>query len=81
MTTDQKLEIENKLGAGKVIWKRDHTIEARYGFFYRFKQTAEGKSKLVQRIFPDAQIIDYEEMWRAWPKDSYFKVLFKLPDY
>jgi hypothetical protein len=81
MTTDQKLAIEAELGAGKVIWKRDHTIEARYGFFYRLGQSAEGKANKVQKLFPDAQIIEYEEIWKEWPKDSYFKVLFKLPCY
>lgn len=72
-----------ELHPDKVIVHRDDSVELRWGFFYTHGRTTEGYVKAVSEKIPEAIISkDYNETrenWQPWPKDSYFKVTFRLP--
>ena len=56
---------------------------ARFGFFYRHGQDAHYwarkiKEGLEEQGFYIPSIFDAKEVWQAWPKDSYWEVIFTI---
>jgi len=82
LSSSVKKEIRNKLDglADKVTFHRDGSIEIRFGFFYRHGMTTETCKKNVLAVVPDAKFVEDEcfENWQPWPRDSYFKITFKI---
>jgi hypothetical protein len=78
----EKIAIEEKLRgcASKVIFKRNGTIEARHSYFYTFGGNADKLANTIKGRLPDATILEVTDEWHAWPKDSYFRVVFTLPE-
>jgi len=66
----------DKLSLSSGVWT------AKAGYYYRHGQSPETiateiKTKL-RSVGLTTEIISGEDQWRAWPKDSYFIVKFKV---
>ena len=76
-------EIKEKLMAhcmDRVVAKKDGTFEARRGYFYTHGLTAEGLGDAVKKLIKGAVILECPNRWNPWPRDSYFKVIFKIEE-
>jgi|GEM_PF-3431603 len=64
------------------ICKRDGSFEARKTFFYRHGGSAEAWADTVVKAVAaqgfDPTVIRCEEIWRDFPKDSYWTVTFTV---
>ena len=56
--------------------RKDACFVAKRGYFYRHGMTADGAAAAVKTRFPTATILEANDRWHAWPKDSYFEVRF-----
>ena len=78
-----KNAFENRItGVDKISFKKDGTILAKKGYFYRHgmdetKMAKDLKTSLEAEGIK-IQIIDMYDDWNPWPKDSNFVVVFKL---
>ena len=84
-TTTQNQAIREALGwayPDKVIRKKDRGFEARRTFFYRHGGSAETWADTVVKAVAaqgfDPRVVRLEEIWRDWPKDSYWTVTFTV---
>ena len=78
-----KAAFENSVtGIDKLTFKKNGTIEARRGYFYRHGQSptsvAEALKKALSSQGIEIQIVDSYDDFKPWPKDSNFVVVFKL---
>jgi len=69
-------------GIDKITFKKDGTIVAKRGFFYRHgvtsKSTADRLKDEAAKKGIVIDIVDDWEDWKPWPKDSNFVVVFKI---
>ena len=84
-TTTKNQAIREALGwayPDKVITKKDGSFEARKTFFYRHGGSAETWADTVVKAVAaqgfDPTVVRCEEVWRDWPKDSYWTVTFTV---
>jgi len=87
MNKNQKIKaaVYTLTHADKVMVKRDGSVEVRGGFFYRHGMNSELFSHQVVGKLPGAKVIGgygvgYGEVWRPWPKDSYWWVIVRIAD-
>lgn len=78
-----KAAMENVyLGIDSISFKRDGSIVAKRGYFYRHGQSPESTARDLEKGLKTAgieiDIIDKRDDFKAWPKDSNFVVTFKL---
>jgi hypothetical protein len=62
----------------RVSVKKDGTYNARRDYFYRHGSTAQGFGEAVMKVIPGAVLIKAEDNWKAWPKQSFFHVTFRV---
>lgn len=70
------------LGLGAADWivkKGDGTLEARGTFFYRHGGTSEKFATRIEEAV-GVKATDCGEVWRAWPKDSFWWARFTITD-
>lgn len=75
-------EIKNKLRDmhyDRVSLSKDGVFTIKQGYFYRHGNSPEKIWEGIQKQFPDAELVDLKDDWRAWPKDSNFIIRFKFP--
>lgn len=87
MTPAQKKALKNAfensvMGVDSVSFKRNGTIIAKRAYFYRHGNSPD---KVAERLQSDLkkegieiEIVETYDDWKAWPKTSYFVVVFKL---
>ena len=78
MTSKQIKEALSGKGFDRVIAKKDGSFEVRRGYFYRHGQTASGLAELVKGAVPNVLILEANDRWNTWPRDSYFQVIFRI---
>ena len=87
MTAAQKKSLKNVFensitGVDKITFKRDGSIVAKRGYFYRHGMDENKMAdKLVASLKAEGieiEVIDKYDDWNAWPKDSNMVVVFKL---
>lgn len=82
MNTKQNVKRVLEDTCDKVIAKKDGTFAARYKYFYGMGKTAESFADRVTRTLDHAhikhEVIERNDVWRAWPTDSYFECIFRL---
>lgn len=87
MTPAEKKQLKNAFesvvtGIDKLTFKKDGTIEAKRGYFYKHGQTPKGVADQLASALKgegiDIQIVDAYDDFKPWPKDSNFVVIFKL---
>ena len=67
--------------ADRVVAKKDGTYELRFGFFYTHGRTSEKMANRVKGVMAEAvTIVNHEEVYRPWPKDSYWSVAIQVAD-
>jgi hypothetical protein len=70
------------LGIDKLSFKRDGTIVAKQGYFYRHGNSPEKVAEKLKISLAEAgieiMITDKYDDWKPWPKDSNFVVEFKM---
>jgi hypothetical protein len=68
----------------RMISKKDGTLELRRGFFYRMNMDADKWGvkclRAIKAAGIDASLVDTEEIWQAWPKDSWFSATIEVGD-
>ena len=75
----KKMIEESPIHSDRVIFRKDGTVSFRFGFFYRFGKTAESYAEQIKKTFPHhVEIVDFQEVWQAWPRDSYWEVNCKF---
>lgn len=78
LTTQEKKTIRDMSIGDKVTFKKDGTIVFRLGFFYRHGNDCDKFAngvlcRLNKRFGEHAfKIVEADERWNAWPKDSYW---------
>jgi hypothetical protein len=69
-------------GIDKLTFKRDGSIEARRGYFYRHGQSPQSVADQLKKALNsqgiEIKIIDMYDDFKPWPKDSNFVVAFKI---
>jgi ABC-type sulfate transport system substrate-binding protein len=82
MTATQVTEKFAKKGMyfDKLFKSRKHPgcYIARKGYFYKHGKTAEGMVEQMVEKWPEIEIVQVRDEFNAWPKDSYFEVVFKI---
>lgn len=87
MTAAEKKKLKDAfenyvIGVDKLAFKKDGTIEAKRGYFYRHDESPEKvAAKLTSALSSqgiEIQIVKTYDDFRPWPKDSNFVVVFKL---
>jgi len=87
MTAAQKKALkdafENSItGVDKISFKKDGTIIAKRGYFYRHGANPEKMADaLVASLKAEGieiEVVDKYDDWKPWPKDSNLVVVFKL---
>lgn len=87
MSAAQKKALKNVFentitGVDKITFKRDGTIVAKRGYFYRHGMDENKMAdKLVASLKAEGieiEVVDKYDDWNAWPKDSNMVVVFKL---
>jgi hypothetical protein len=71
---------KNGMIPDRFIQKKNGTFEFRRGFFYTHGNSADRYADKIKLIFPRAIIEETHDVWNPWPRDSYFQVIFKLPE-
>jgi len=61
----------------KISIKKDQ-VTVKKGYFYRFGETAEHIAEMVKKAIPEAHILQAQDEWKVWPKNSYFIVKFLI---
>ena len=59
-------------------FKQDGTVECRHAYFYRHGMSPDKLAEKIKAAIPEAMIVDTEDRWAAWPKTSYFVVVFRV---
>ena len=81
MTRKQFLEIAIPLGYDphKIVRKKNGTFELRRSYFYTHGTTQEDWGRWVMGKLPAGQfeLVETDNSWNAWPKDSYFSAFVK----
>ena len=81
LTPTQRKSIRQRLGANRQFSiGRDGVVTVKHGYYYRHGMSADLFARSIQKVIPEAVILDQGDHWAAWPKDSYFWVKFKLPE-
>jgi hypothetical protein len=82
LTTKEKTDMRCELVGlfDSVRFMRDGLVVAKRGFFYTNGCTADQLARAVRKMYPSAVIVDEEEHFNAWPKDSFWRVTFRMPD-
>jgi hypothetical protein len=70
----------------KITFHKDGTITAKWSYYYRFEKTPEGYVEKIQRMFPNARIIDKGDHMHSFvggartggAQDSYMWVRFEV---
>ena len=78
MNKKQVREALSGKGIDRVIAKKDGTFEARRSYFYRNGMTVVRFAEIVKSAVPNVQILEERDRWNAWPRDSYFQVIFRV---
>lgn len=52
----------------------------RRGFFYRHGRTVDQMEQQLEQALPGASVIEAEEHYNTWPKDSYWEVIFRYTE-
>ena len=87
MTAAQKKALKNAFensitGVDKISFKKDGTILAKRGYFYRHGASPEKMADtLVASLKAEGieiEVVDKYDDWKPWPKDSNLVVIFKL---
>jgi hypothetical protein len=80
-------EIRDKLsGYVDSISQKDGVVTIRRGFFYTNGMTSEKLAKTVKSVFPFAEILEHNTIWRPFrggasvAQGSHFYVKFRLPE-
>jgi hypothetical protein len=71
MLTEEK----HVAGLDRIVCHKDGTISLKFGYFYRFGQTAESVADRVRESVPDVRIIEERDDYKDWPKSSYFVIV------
>lgn len=73
---------QNVTNIDKISFKRDGSIVAKHGYYYRGGFSPEKLAENLKKILETAGIIiSIEEAyddWKPWPKDSNFVIVFKI---
>lgn len=68
----------------RLITRRDGSVEARRGYFYRNGGTAQGFANRVEKLLAAAGLearVQGDDHWAAWPRESYFlATITQLPE-
>lgn len=67
--------------ADKLTFHHDGTITAKRSFFYRHGGSSEKMAQRILARIPKSVIIEQDEVWANWPKDSYWKVKFEVREF
>jgi hypothetical protein len=87
MTAAEKKKLKDAfenyvIGVDKLAFKKDGTIEAKRGYFYRHGESPEKVADKLKSALSsqgiEIQIVRTYDDFRPWPKDSNFVVVFKL---
>lgn len=87
MTSAQKKALKNAFensitGVDKISFKKDGTILAKRGYFYRHgMDETKMANALVSALAAEGieiEVVDKYDDWKPWPKDSNLVVVFKL---
>lgn len=72
--------ILDNLYPDKVSCSRDGVWLVQFGFFYRHGNTCEKYVERIRNLFQgmSVDITDVQDVWNAWPRDSFFKIWFKI---
>lgn len=65
---------DSRVYADKVIIRRDGTGIARRGFFYTHGRTSRDFAEAIEAS--GFTVVSHREVWQAWPRDSYWEVVF-----
>lgn len=78
----------NEILAGKGIYadkvfKSKGSVKARFGFFYRSGKDEHYWAQKIKDAFEgdsryNLNLVNAKEIWQAWPKDSYWEVIFTI---
>ena len=73
------LAIANSIsGIEHVICKADGSFVAKRNYFYKYGNTPQKLADQVCKAVEGATVLDMEDRYNAWPKDSYFAVTFAV---
>ncbi len=77
----KRAEITQKLSSivDKISISRAGVITAKRVFFYRHGCSAKKLAEEIQKALPEAKILNSEERWNPWPRDSFWLVQFEIP--
>jgi hypothetical protein len=59
-------EVKEKLSCFDTLSLRNNIFTGRSGFFYTMGKSSEGYANKVLQVFPDAKILQHEEIWRPF---------------
>ena len=71
-------KIQDNLHPDKVSCSKEGEWVTQFGYFYRHGRSCGKYADQIRSLFPDVQITGMVDKWHPWPKDSYFKVWFKV---
>ena len=73
--------IKENVSADKIIFQRNGNIKAKRFYFYTFGNTAEKFADKIRNSLRECgieiEIVDKSDNWNAWPKNSWFEVIFR----
>jgi hypothetical protein len=69
-----------QLGFDAVRFSKKGTWSIKWGYFYRHGVTPQSLFENIKKLFPEASLVNAEDRWNAWPKDSYMLVEFTIPN-
>ena len=58
------------------VRKGVYTVKESY--FYRHGKSPETLYKKIQKVIPEVKLVELDDKFNAWPKDSYFIVNFTV---
>lgn len=77
-----KAIIQDMVMADKLVFKKNGMVEARRSFFYTGGYSADKFAEEIKRALSkvgvEIEVVSTEDVWRPWPNDSYFKVVFRV---
>ena len=76
-------ELLNRI-SDKVIFKKNGSIEIRHGYFYHHGYHVESFHDDLLKLMLNngfvTEIIEEDDNFQVWPKDSYLKIVFNLTE-
>lgn len=79
---DSKIRQEIRAAIGpivdRLIFKKNGTCEARLTYFYRHGKSPDQLADRIRAAIPGTVVVETTDRWAAWPRVSYFRVVFKM---